>query len=466
MRPNFRAKCFTAAAVASAAAVCLLTASGPASAVVPGSNGVIATYGCGNLPNCTINHIWTVDPETGAEHQVTSGPDADYYPSFSPDGSRIVFARCPAVQGQKCRIALVDVGGGSVTYPTPGTDSEDTPTFSPDGTKIAFVRNDPSSGVNLIVMDADGGNEHPLTSGSALDRRPTWSPDGSSVTFQRQQGASQGIYTVPASGGSPTPLTVGPDEGPSYSPDGSRITFGRFDPQVGSASIWTMSGGGGDQHALTTNPAGAWDWKPAYSPDGSKIAFTHAPQGEGGPGPLWVMDADGANPHPITPATENHYAPAWQPLHQAAAGDGSGSGGSTSGAGTLTGASAARCSTLLAGTAKGDELLGTSGGDLINGLAGNDVIKGGAGDDCLNGRKGRDRISGGAGSDVLSGGPGNDVLAGGKGRNKVYGGAGDDTLNIADGRKDIASCGRGRDKVRADKGDTLRGCERVTRVKG
>jgi TolB protein len=458
MRPHCPAKCLTTAALASVAAICLLTAPGPASAVVPGSNGLIATYGCGNLPGCTINHIWTVNPGTGAEHQVTSGSASDYYPAFSPDGSRIAFARCPV--GQKCRIALVGVGGGSVTYPTPGTDAEDAPTFSPDGTKIAFSRSVPSGSVNLVVMDADGGNEHPLTSGSAVDRYPTWSPDGSSIAFNRQQGLSRSIYKVPASGGSATPLTAGADEAPGYSPEGGRIAFSRFDPQVGSASIWTMNAAGGDQHALTTNPTGAYDWRAAYSPDGSKIAFTHAPKGESGPAPLWVMDADGASPHAITPATENHYGPAWQPLHPTPAGGGSGSVGSTP-----TDSGTARCSRSLVGTAKADELLGTRGGDLINGLAGNDVIKGGAGDDCLNGRKGKDRISGGPGRDVLRGGPGSDVLAGGRGRNRLYGGPGNDRLNIADGRKDFANCGRGRDRVRADRGDRLRGCERVTRVK-
>src|SRR4051794_37284560 len=103
-----------AGAAVLAGAVCLLATSAPASAVVPGSNGLVATYGCGNLANCTTNHIWTVDPDSRVEHQVTSGSDSDYYPSFSPDGSRIAFVRCPAVQGQKCRIALVGVGGGSV----------------------------------------------------------------------------------------------------------------------------------------------------------------------------------------------------------------------------------------------------------------------------------------------------------------------------------------------------------------
>jgi Ca2+-binding RTX toxin-like protein len=75
------------------------------------------------------------------------------------------------------------------------------------------------------------------------------------------------------------------------------------------------------------------------------------------------------------------------------------------------------------------------------------VIRGGAGDDCLNGGRGNDRITGGAGNDRVTGGPGRD------------------TLNLVDGRRDSADCGPGADTVRADAGDKLKRCERVTRVK-
>ena len=85
---------------------------------------------------------------------------------------------------------------------------------------------------------------------------------------------------------------------------------------------------------------------------------------------------------------------------------------------------------------------------------------------------GRDRLSGGAGADVLHGGPGDDHLDGGpgddhihtgSGRNVVLAESGDDVVDARNGRRDVVDCGRGRDTVRADRQDVLRGCERVIR---
>jgi hypothetical protein len=45
----------------------------------------------------------------------------------------------------------------------------------------------------------------------------------------------------------------------------------------------------------------------------------------------------------------------------------------------------------------------------------------------------------------------------------IDGGAGADIIDAVDGRADRVRCGSGRDRVRADKFDRLRGCERVRR---
>jgi hypothetical protein len=42
---------------------------------------------------------------------------------------------------------------------------------------------------------------------------------------------------------------------------------------------------------------------------------------------------------------------------------------------------------------------------------------------------------------------------------------GRDNIVVANGKKETVNCGRGRDKVRADRKDKLRGCERVRRTK-
>jgi Ca2+-binding RTX toxin-like protein len=152
------------------------------------------------------------------------------------------------------------------------------------------------------------------------------------------------------------------------------------------------------------------------------------------------------------------------------------------------------CTTDMLGTSGNDRLAGTSLGENMFGLQGNDILKGSRGDDCLfggvgsdrlagmqgddrllgddspRGVGGNDRLAGNSGDDLLVGGPGrdrlagsagNDRLSGGHGRNRLSGGPGNDSLSGANGSFDVLNCGPGRDSVRADRRDLVRGCERI-----
>ncbi|MDQ3934535.1 MAG: hypothetical protein M3340_07875 [Actinomycetota bacterium] len=131
-----------------------------------------------------------------------------------------------------------------------------------------------------------------------------------------------------------------------------------------------------------------------------------------------------------------------------------------------------RCQNVVAGRRGIDILTGTSAGDLIQGREDADVLFGLAGDDCVHGNRGADRIEGGDGADLVDGGPGDDSVdggpgddrvIGGRGRNRYQGGAGNDRLYARNGRSEIVDCGAGRDRVKADRSDRLRRCERIDR---
>jgi Tol biopolymer transport system component len=432
MATTLSIRCALAALAAGAA---LIAIPGSASAAFPGANGLIASSLCEDGAGCAADHIWTIDPATGAEKRVTSGPATDLDPSFSPDGKQIVFTRCP-VAGN-CRVAVVPTSGGSVEELTIGAATDGQPSYSPDGRQIVFKRSD-ANGSQLVVMNADGSNQTPITSGPRREYDPAWSPDGSEIAYSSCGLLDCRVNVVSPGGGVPTPLTTAGDDNshPAWSPDGSHIAFLHNDYVKLETDVWVMDAHGGDQHALTHTAKSAGAYFQAYSPDGSKIVYA---QYDGGANePLFVMNADGSDPHLLTGAAEYHQMVDWQSTLPAPP-------ASPAPAAKLS--VPARCSDRIAGSSKRDRLRGTAVGDLIDGLAGNDVIRGGAGDDCLNGGKGADRITGGKGADRITGGPGRD------------------TLNLVDGRRDVANCGLGADTVRADAQDLLRRCERVTRVK-
>jgi WD40 repeat protein len=313
MRHNFRTHRLAAAAVVASGGLAVLAAPGPASAVVPGSNGLIVMSKCEEGTYlCQPVHLWTVDPVSGAERQLTSGSDVDDTPAWSPDGGRVVFGRCPT--GANCRIATVDASGANKTDLTDGSVADDSPSYSPDGSRIVFTR---GSGT-IYTMNADGTNITPVGAGAAGDS-PVFSPDGSSIAFGGyDSGIGYRIFKVRSSGGTPVPLTSGPrDFDPSFSPDGSHIAFSRG---ATTQAVWIMDSAGRGGHALTAPATGLRDERPTFSPDGTQIVFQHTTDGPTATSPLMAINADGSNQKAITGASEYLYKPDWQPLNPARAG--------------------------------------------------------------------------------------------------------------------------------------------------
>lgn len=126
-------------------------------------------------------------------------------------------------------------------------------------------------------------------------------------------------------------------------------------------------------------------------------------------------------------------------------------------------------------------VFGDEGDDCVLGSVGYDRLDGGAGGDRLVGGDGPDQLFGGAGDDTLltgrddarsavsggesvDAGPGDDTVAPGPGSTAVTLGAGDDRVLATDGSAGPIACGAGEDTVVADAGDTLTGCEHVTRA--
>jgi Tol biopolymer transport system component len=107
------------------------------------------------------------EPEPGRTHCGT--------PAWSPNGQRIVFDATEGTDWSFTRLKSLEIQGGRPVLTDLGPGS--CPSFSPDGTQVVFLQNpgpvsDADSGVWL--MKADGTARRRLSDAG----RPRWSPDG------------------------------------------------------------------------------------------------------------------------------------------------------------------------------------------------------------------------------------------------------------------------------------------------
>ncbi|RPJ40903.1 MAG: hypothetical protein EHM19_12915 [Candidatus Latescibacterota bacterium] len=181
--------------------------------------------------------------------------------------------------------------------------------WSPDGGSVVFFAlgsGDRPSGVYRIEV---GGHEPVLVHECEDTCEPAWSPDGSSIAFERTVSGRRHIWTVPASGGSPVPITTGEtlDFSPTWSPDGARIAYSSFpvDGSPLSQTLWTVPSDGGDPTDI-----GNRGRSPAWSPGGGKIAFVQAY--EEFVGIFWALST-GSRVHRVATGTFWVGQPTWSP---------------------------------------------------------------------------------------------------------------------------------------------------------
>jgi TolB protein len=136
------------------------------------------------------------------------------------------------------------------------------PSFSPDGSRIVF-NSDRSGSPQLYVMAADGSNPKRLTFGQGRYTTPVWSPTGEFIAFTKQEGSTFRIGVMRADGSDERILTSGyMDEGPSWAPNGRVLMFSRESPG-GAPKLWSVDVTG---RILQAVPYPGYGSDPAWSP--------------------------------------------------------------------------------------------------------------------------------------------------------------------------------------------------------
>ncbi|RMG67187.1 MAG: tetratricopeptide repeat protein [Calditrichaeota bacterium] len=230
--------------------------------------------------------IAELDLETDSTTILIDGPADQELPEYAPDGKTIAFTsneydRRPIDADLKSReIVLWEREGNYFTNLTQSVADDWLPRFSHDGKKILFVSDrsdlrkvnltDRSS--DIFIMDSNGDFQRPLTSTPYNEGGACFSPDDQHIYFHANKNGNYDIFVMKADGSQMMTIVDNPDGddvNPYVSPDGEHLVF--FSNRDGDYEIYMCRTDGTEQERLTFSPGK--DLNPVFSPDGRTIAF-------------------------------------------------------------------------------------------------------------------------------------------------------------------------------------------------
>jgi dipeptidyl aminopeptidase/acylaminoacyl peptidase len=220
--------------------------------------------------------VWMVSWDGTRTVRLTSSPDNEKKPRWSPDGRYLSFLSARGDKKEEAQLWLLDRAGGEAERVSQVEGGIDDYAWAPDGKRLVFVVTDPDPEVkraaeakgdkkpkplpividryhfkqdidgyltarrpHLHLFDLASRKTEALTGGAFDDRLPAWSPDGKQIAFvSKRAGAdpdrsnNSDVFVIEAkAGGVPRALTTWPgDDNDSasplaWSPDGAEIAY-------------------------------------------------------------------------------------------------------------------------------------------------------------------------------------------------------------------------------------------------
>lgn len=259
----------------------------PTSPPQPSGPRVVFASNRGEDPNKTDLYILNID--SGEVTPLNTGFDAVFFPKWSPDGTKILFAVWDA-----WNLYTVNADGSNLTQLTDFRSNN--ADWSPDGSQIVFQsdhRNEPKDTPDLYLIDANGENlSEILDQPKDADYMPRW-VGSDKIAFLSDRSGHAEIYTINIDGSQRTQITDGKASIGAFavSSDGTRLVF-TYPQGDNFANMYSIDISGDVGSAIRLTSEATRDENPAWLPDGSAVIYN---TDKGGNMDLWTVSADGTD---------------------------------------------------------------------------------------------------------------------------------------------------------------------------
>jgi TolB protein len=248
------------------------------------------------------NQLCIVNRDGSGFTQLSDMDASNYYPTFSPDGSSLLFA---SNRNGPFDLYLLLFGEKQLFQITQNVGNVISPDYSPDGRRIVFANQVGEGPTSIWMVNADGLNPRLVYAGTNTIVAVAWSPDGERIAYAMSVGIPQEyeIFTMDTNGKNHLRISQGlKGIGGSidWSPDSKSLLV--YAGAYGDKNIYKVEVADGSYAQITDggNNAGA-----SYSPDGLYIVFNSLRNDD--QADLYIMRVDGSNQVQLT----NHPEPDW-----------------------------------------------------------------------------------------------------------------------------------------------------------
>lgn len=162
--------------------------------------------------------IYVIDLVSGSRVRLVKFPGTNSGARFAPNGGQLA---CSVSKDGNPEIYVVGLGGGARRV-TRGNGAKSSPTWSPDGSEIIYAC-DETGAPQLFRVSATGGFGRMIPAGFGYCTEPSWSPDGQRIAFNVRSGGGFSVAVMDLGGGGARIVAQG--ENPVWGPDSRHLIY-------------------------------------------------------------------------------------------------------------------------------------------------------------------------------------------------------------------------------------------------